>query len=166
MTRSLALAGAAALATTALLAAPAEAQQRTTTRVGVLQCDVAPAVGLVLGSRRELSCVFRPDRGGRREAYAGAFTRVGLDVGITGRGVLAWTVFAPTRRLSPYQLAGSYTGASAQATLAVGLGANVLVGGSRDTVALQPLSVQAQTGANLALGVGNLTLQRTQFRRR
>ncbi len=119
MTRTLALAGAAALAATALLAAPAEAQQRTT-RVGVLQCEVAPAVGLILGSRREMTCLFRPDRG-RREAYAGAFTRVGLDVGITGRGVLAWTVFAPTRRLSPYQLAGSYTGASAQATLAVGL---------------------------------------------
>lgn len=164
MTRTLALAGAAAFATTAMMAAPAEAQQRTT-RVGVLQCEVAPAVGLILGSRREMTCLFRPDRG-RREAYAGAFTRVGLDIGITGRGVLAWTVFAPTRRLSPYQLAGSYTGASAQATLAVGLGANVLVGGSRDTVALQPLSVQAQTGANLALGVGNLTLQRAEMRRR
>lgn len=165
MTRTLALAGAAALAATGLLAAPAEAQQRST-RVGVLQCDVAPAVGLILGSRREMTCLFRPDRGGRREAYAGTFTRVGLDVGITGRGVLAWTVFAPTRRLSPDQLAGSYTGASAQVTLAVGLGANALVGGSRDTVALQPLSVQAQMGANLALGVGNLTLQRAEMRRR
>lgn len=98
------------------------------------------------------------------EGYVGTFSRVGLDVGITGSGVLAWAVFAPTRWLSPYQLAGSYSGASTQATFAVGLGANALVGGSGDTVALQPLSVQAQTGLNLALGIGALTLRRAPLR--
>lgn len=161
--RHLALAATAFLAAGLSLPQPAEAQQRRV-RVGVLTCNVAPAVGFIVGSQRQMSCVFRPDRSGRREGYAGSFTRVGLDVGITGRGVLAWTVFAPTRRLSPYQLAGNYAGASAQATLALGLGANALVGGSRDTVALQPLSVQAQTGLNLALGVGNLRLERARLR--
>ena len=155
----------AAAVLTAGLALPgsAEAQQRRV-RVGVLACDVAPAVGFIVGSQRQMSCVFRPDGRGRREGYAGTFSRVGLDVGVTGRGALAWTVFASTRRLSPSQLAGNYAGGSAQATLALGLGANVLVGGSRDTVALQPLSVQAQTGLNLALGIGNLTLRRASLR--
>jgi hypothetical protein len=155
---SLALAAAAALA----MVAPAGAQGRT--KVGVLTCNVAPGIGFVVASQRDMTCVFRPDRRRGREAYVGRITRVGLDVGVTGRGVLAWTVFAPTRSLSPYQLAGNYGGASGQATLGVGLGANVLVGGSRDTVALQPLSVQAQTGLNLALGVGNLTLTRARLR--
>jgi len=163
MTRGLALAGATLLAAGLVLPTAAEAQPRPT-RVGVLNCNVAPAVGFLVGSRRELSCVFRPERRGRPEGYVGTFSRVGLDVGITGSGVLAWAVFAPTRRMSPYQLAGSYSGASTQATFAVGLGANALVGGSGDTVALQPLSVQAQTGLNLALGIGNLTLRRAPMR--
>ncbi len=161
--KTLALAAGTLLAAGLVVPQTAEAQQRRV-RVGVLTCNVAPAVGLIVGSQRQMSCVFRPDRRGRREGYLGTFSRVGLDVGITGRGVLAWTVFAPTRRLSPSQLAGNYSGASAQASLAVGLGANALVGGSRDTVALQPLSVQAQTGVNLALGVGNLNLRRAPLR--
>jgi len=160
--KTLALAAGTLLAAGLVVPQTAEAQQRV--RVGVLTCNVAPAVGLIVGSQRQMSCVFRPDRRGRPEGYLGTFSRVGLDVGITGRGVLAWTVFAPTRRLSPSQLAGNYSGASAQASLAVGLGANALVGGSRDTVALQPLSVQAQTGVNLALGVGNLNLRRAPLR--
>ncbi len=56
-------------------------------------------------------------------------------------------------------LAGTYAGATAEATIAVGLGANVLVGGSNRTVALQPLSVTGQTGLNLAAGVASLTLR-------
>lgn len=161
---SLPTAALAAAALTAVLALPSPAEAQSRVRVGVLTCNVAPGVGWVVASQREMSCVFRPDRRGRREGYVGRITRVGLDVGVTGRGVLAWTVFAPTRTLSPSQLAGNYAGASAQATLGVGLGANALVGGSRDTVALQPLSVQAQTGLNLALGVGNLTLRRARLR--
>jgi hypothetical protein len=160
---SLALAGPALLAGGLALPSTAEAQQRPV-RVGVLTCNVAPAAGFIVGSRREMSCLFRPDGRGRREGYAGTFNRVGLDIGVTGRGVLAWSVFAPTRRLAPAQLAGNYSGASAQATFAVGLGANALVGGSQDTVALQPLSVQAQTGLNLALGIGTLSLRRASLR--
>ncbi|QCI66526.1 DUF992 domain-containing protein [Phreatobacter stygius] len=142
------------------LALPASAQERI--RVGVLSCDVSAGIGLIVTSQRGVACQFRPDRGGRREVYVGRIGRYGLDLGVTGRGVLAWTVFAPTRRLSPYQLAGTYAGAGAQATLGVGVGANALVGGSRDTVALQPFSVQAQTGLNLALGGASLQLARAR----
>ena len=92
--KTLTLAGAAILAAGLALPSTAEAQQRRV-RVGVLTCNVAPAVGFIVGSHRQMSCIFRPDRGGRREGYLGTFRRVGLDVGVTGRGVLAWTVFAP-----------------------------------------------------------------------
>ncbi|WP_439575820.1 DUF992 domain-containing protein [Phreatobacter sp.] len=161
---ALALAGAALLGGLFALPTAADAQNRV--RAGVLTCEVAPGVGLVIASQRELACVFRPERRrGVREAYAGRISRIGLDVGVTGRGVLAWTVFAATPRIARWQLAGDYAGAGAQATLGVGLGANVLVGGSRRSVALQPLSVQAQTGLNLAVGVSSLTLRPARARR-
>lgn len=161
----LAIAGAAALGAMIALPPPAEAQSRV--RVGVLTCNVAPGIGFIIASQRDMTCTFQPERRrrGGREAYVGRITRVGLDVGVTGRGVLAWTVFAATPRLTRWQLAGEYAGASAQATLGVGLGANALVGGSQNTVALQPLSVQAQTGLNLAVGVGALRLMPARVRR-
>ena len=43
-------------------------------------------------------------------------------------------------------------------TIAAGLGANVLVGGSGATLALQPLSVQGQLGLDIAAGIGSLDL--------
>jgi hypothetical protein len=151
-----------ALAVAPLAATPAEAQTRT--RVGVLACDVSAGIGLIVGSQRDVACTFAPVAGGRRETYVGRITRFGLDVGVTGGGELIWTVFAPTDAFSPSQLAGTYAGAGAEATVAVGLGANVLVGGSQDTVALQPVSVQSQTGLNLAVGVTGITLARAVSR--
>ena len=105
-----------------------------------------------------MSCVFAPDRPGPQETYTGSITRFGLDVGITGGGVMAWAVFAGTSA-GPGFLAGDYVGASADASIAAGLGANVLVGGSGRTVALQPVSVSGQVGLNLALGVADLHLR-------
>jgi hypothetical protein len=71
---------------------------------------------------------------------------------------MVWAVFAPTtRRIGA--LAGNYAGASAEATVGAGLGANVLLGGSDRTIALQPLSVQGQAGLNVAAGVTELILR-------
>lgn len=133
------------------------ASARSGVRVGTLTCNVEGGVGLVLGSRRNMSCTFRPTSG-RREAYTGRITRVGIDIGVTRRAKMTWVVFAPGK-LKPGSLAGNYGGASAQATVGVGLGANVLVGGFKKSVALQPLSVQGQTGLNLAAGVAGLRLR-------
>ena len=74
---------------------------------------------------------------------------------------MSWLVLAPTEA-EPYEggLDGSYQGVSAEATVGVGLGANVMVGGSEDTLALQPISVNTQNGLNFAIGVGEITLQR------
>ena len=68
-------------------------------------------------------------------------------------------MYAPSAGLKRHALAGNYVGGSANASLVVGAGANALVGGSNRSVALQPLSVEGRVGANLALGVANLTLQ-------
>ena len=150
------LLGAAAIAAVALtIQTPAEAQNRT--RVGVLDCDVSGGIGLIVGSRKAMNCTFSPSGQGRREVYTGSIGKFGLDVGATAGGRMVWAVYAATSG-GPAALAGTYAGASAEASAGAGLGANVLVGGSNRTIALQPLSVQGQTGVNLAVGVTGLTL--------
>lgn len=157
MTRS-ALAAIAALATVVAFPLAAEAQAPGRVKVGTLACEMSGGVGLVVTSRKELLCHFRPSvRGWHGESYVGSITRVGLDLGATAGGSLLWGVWAPTTA-SRYALAGRYGGASAEATVVAGLGANVLVGGSNRTVALQPLSVQGQTGLSVAAGVAGLEL--------
>jgi Protein of unknown function (DUF992) len=138
----------------AIASGPSAAQQ---SRAGLLTCDVSAGIGLILGSRKDVSCTFTPERQGRREDYDGSITKFGLDLGITGGGVMVWVVFTDTVA-GPGFLAGSYVGASGEASVGAGLGANVLVGGSSRTVALQPVSVSGQIGLNLALGVAALQL--------
>src|SRR5262249_24565419 len=107
---------------------------------------------------QELSCVFRAIRSDRQYVYDGRIRRVGLDIGITTASVLSWAVFARNSRVGPGTLRGSYVGASGNVAFGPGLGANVLIGGSRRTIALQPLSVERSIGINFAAGVTNLTL--------
>jgi hypothetical protein len=136
-------------------AGPGAAQQ---VRAGLLTCDVSAGIGLIIGSQKDVSCAFAPDQpGGRREDYDGSITKFGLDLGITGGGVMVWVVFTDTVA-GPGFLAGDYVGASGEASVGAGVGANVLIGGSRRTVALQPISVGGQIGLNLALGVSSLHL--------
>jgi hypothetical protein len=126
-------------------------------QVGVLRCDVSGGIGLIVTSSREMTCRFKPRRG-RSEVYSGVVQRFGLDIGATTRGVMSWAVFAPSNTRRSGALAGEYVGASAEATVGAGIGANVLVGGFENSLSLQPVSVQAQTGLNFATGVARLTL--------
>jgi hypothetical protein len=151
------LAAGCALALT-LGSAPASAQEPGRARVGTLTCNIAPSVGMIVGGQKQLSCIFTPARGRGREAYEGRINTLGLDIGATSGGQLAWAVLAPTT-LRRGALAGSYGGATAGGTVGVGLGANFLVGGSDRTVTLQPLSVQAERGLNVAAGISNLELR-------
>jgi len=148
---------AAAIAATAsmMAASPLEAQGRV--QVGSLACSISSGVGLVVGSQRNVNCAFKYSANEPEEAYTGVLTRIGLDIGITTGGAIIWAVFAGTNRYAG-MLTGTYVGASAEASIAAGLGANVLVGGSNNTVALQPLSVQGQLGLNVAAGIGSLEL--------
>jgi hypothetical protein len=143
------------VAATALGLAVGEADARV--KVGVLECRVAPGVGLIVGSSKALNCNFTPT-GRKAERYTGRITKIGLDVGFTKGGVIVWGVFAPTAGYTRHALAGHYGGASAQATLVAGLGANVLVGGGGKSFALQPFSVSGQTGVSLAVGIAGLDL--------
>ena len=127
-------------------------------RAGRLVCASSPRVGLVLGSAQELRCVFAASRPPRQYVYDGRIRRVGLDLGVTSAGSLSWAVFARNSRVGPGTLRGSYVGASGSVALGPGLGANVLVGGSRRSIMLQPLSIERSIGLNLAAGVTNLTL--------
>ncbi|GAB4070223.1 DUF992 domain-containing protein [Ancylobacter sonchi] len=141
-----------------VLATPASAQQINRVQVGTLECTGSKSVSFIIGSKRTLDCRFVTRRGARY-AYEGTIRRWGLDVGVTGRNALVWGVFAPTTRIDSSDLAGRYTGVSGSVALGVGVGGNALLGGSKNTVALQPFSVEGQTGVNLAVGVGDLTLR-------
>ena len=136
------------------LGTPAQAQG---VRVGVLTCNVSSGFGFIFGSSRDLRCTFSPSAG-PPEHYAGSVTKFGVDIGYVQGGVLIWTVLAPTTSPPPGALNGTFIGATASATAGVGVGANVLLGGSGNTISLQPLSIQGQTGLNIAAGVASLTL--------
>ncbi len=158
---------AAAFATTALLASPILAQDMDDetvdhTEVGALTCDVGDGTGFIFGSTRTLTCTFNPVQEGLAdEVYTGDIKRYGIDIGKTQNGQMSWLVLAPTEsEYSEGGLNGDYQGVSAEATLGVGLGANAMTGGSENTLALQPISVNTQTGVNFAIGVGEITLQR------
>jgi Protein of unknown function (DUF992) len=150
--------GIAAAAVALMLVLPAQAQGPARTKVGTLTCDIAGGIGMIIASQKEIQCLYTPAEPGPREVYVGVIRKFGLDIGATSRGQLVWSVFAPTTARHA-ALAGSYVGASAEATLGAGLGANALVGGSNRTIALQPLSLQGQAGLNVAAGVTDLELR-------
>ncbi len=132
--------------------------QAERTKAGTLTCDISGGIGLIITSHKDVTCMFTPSQPGPREVYVGGINKFGLDLGATAGGEMVWSVFAPTTRRFG-ALAGNYTGATAEATVGAGLGANVLVGGSDRTVALQPVSVQGQAGLNVAAGVAELVLR-------
>jgi hypothetical protein len=148
---------AAALALAVASIGPAAAQPMRV-KSGVLDCDVSSGIGLIIGSQKSLQCAFTPDQPGPRELYVGVITKYGLDIGATSGGRMVWSVYSETNA-GRGALAGDYSGVTGEATIAVGLGANVLVGGSNRTVALQPVSVTGQSGLNLAVGVADLQLR-------
>jgi len=154
----------ALLATAATLLTLGSASAQDQTEIGLLECVVEANVGQILSSSREVGCTFLPaDESRAPEAYVGVINRYGLDIGVTDEAIMQWLVLAPTTdTFIPGGLAGDYVGASAEATAGIGAGANLLVGGSQETVALQPLSVQAQTGFNIALGVSEFQLRSAQ----
>lgn len=138
------------------LAAGSAAQAGTGVKVGLLTCDVHGGIGYIIGSSKGVKCKFKSS-GGRTEYYEGRIGKLGVDVGFTGQSVMGWAVFAPGKTKAG-ALKGSYTGASAEATVIGGLGANVLIGGFHKTINLQPVSLQAQTGLNVAAGIASLDL--------
>jgi len=146
------------LAATTLVTFSASAQAQQPVQLGVLNCRGGASVGFIVGSVTNLGCVLtgtgRPD-----QPYVATVRKVGIDLGITEQTALSWAVFAPVNYSGQGDLSGNYAGAQGSASFGVGLGANVLVGGSANSIALQPLSLQGSTGLNVAAGLESLELR-------
>lgn len=141
------------------ISAGATSAQGEAFRVGRLSCIGSSRLGQILGSTQSLRCVFHRSGSSQRYIYEGRIRRMGLDVGVIQAGTLSWAVFARNSpRIRSGTLTGSYVGASASVALGPGFGANVLIGGSRRSIVLQPLSVERAIGLHVAAGVTNLTL--------
>lgn len=133
---------------------PARAQGGV--QVGTLTCNVAGGWGFIIGSSRDLACTFSSPT--RLEYYRGTISKFGVDIGYTRGGVLIWTVFSPTAYLRSGDLAGTYGGGTASATIGLGVGANGLIGGNANHIVLQPLSIETNRGLNVAAGIAAMAL--------
>ncbi len=143
---------------------PSAAQAGATITAGTLRCDVDGGIGFVFGSSRDLECSFIPAGSKTMEKYSGTIDNYGVDIGYTAHSVILWGVVSANKELSSGELAGTYNGISADATLGLGAGVKVLALGGDEKgktpkVALQPLSVQGNKGLNVAAGISRLTLQ-------
>lgn len=138
--------------------ATANAQQPQGVRIGVLECRGGQNVGMVITSATTLECFFT-SQGRRPEPYLAHVSRIGVDLGVTENTTLAWAVHAPTRQVGRGDLAGNYGGVGGNVSFGFGGGGNLMWGGSQNSFALQPLSLQGQTGLNVAGGVVGLTLE-------
>jgi hypothetical protein len=154
---TISIAVAAAVLTASLGAVEAQ-QPMPSVRAGVLECRGGASVGFIVGSVTNLGCVLRVE-GMPEDRYVATIRKIGVDIGITEETALGWAVYAPVARLGPGDLAGTYAGAQGSASVGVGLGGNVLVGGSDNSIALQPLSLQGQVGLNVAAGLESLELR-------
>ena len=154
--RSLAMAAAVVAVGSLALGTPAPAQQAGVA-LGTLSCNVSSGWGFIFGSSRDLRCSYSP-RPGVTEHYAGTIQKFGVDIGYLSNAVMVWSVIAPTSDLAPSALQGQYIGATGSASVGVGAGANVLVGGFQKSVTLQPVSIEGNEGLNVAGGIGAISL--------
>lgn len=154
----------AAAALSAAVAQPAFAEEKTApegkVEAGVLRCDIAGGVGLIIGSSKGVKCTFE-GTGGKTETYTGRIAKLGIDVGVTGEQKMVWRVFGPKGGDAASSMGGKYVGVSAGAAAGVAVGANALIGGSDKNFVLQPLSLQTGTGVNVAVGVASMRLEAT-----
>jgi len=149
----------AACAFVTMLAIPAEAQSPNWIQAGMLTCQVNPSIGFIIAGHQSMECRFVQNAPVPPQIYEGALNMIGLNVGISAGGVLGWAVYAPTAGTPAGALAGEYVGASGDIGLGLGVGANVLVGGSGRTIALQPVSLEGSVSINVALGASALHLR-------
>ncbi|MGB7335571.1 MAG: DUF992 domain-containing protein [Salaquimonas sp.] len=129
-------------------------------KIGTLECFIARGEGMLVGSRKDVSCTLISNEGEPLENYIGELSKVGLDVGFTKENVLKWSVYVPEfQSYNPGELSGTFKGLSASASFAYGLGASVLIGGVKENFALQPLKISRQKGVNIAIGITQMELR-------
>jgi hypothetical protein len=158
MRRSSILAGVAATLLAASFTAAHAQAPLNRVQVGVLECRGGASIGFIVGSITHLGCVLRV-AGMPEDRYIATIQKVGIDIGITEETSLAWGVYAPVAKLGIGDLSGNYVGAQGSAAVGVGVGGNVLIGGSNNSIALQPLSLQGSVGLDVAAGLESLELR-------
>ena len=141
------------------VASRTESHAQSWTQSGMLKCKLNPSIGFVIFGHQSMECRFVPAAPVPPQIYEGALNTVGIDIGIVGTGGLAWAVLAPTQGVPAGALAGTYVGASGDVALGAGVGANVLIGGSNRSFALQPLSVEGSVAVDVTLGLSALQLR-------
>jgi hypothetical protein len=128
-------------------------------RIGTLQCRLLGNGLSVLVENQQIDCNYSDDAEGATPAhYTGTLTKVGPNISINGQGELAWGVIAATGQVGPGALAGNYMGPGVSAKIGVGGGGAILVGGSNNTISLQPFNIEAGSGLGWNAGVESLTL--------
>jgi len=145
--------------TMALMTVASRAGADDGVKIGILTCNVSSGWGFIVGSSKNVNCMFAPaDKHEKHERYVGKISKFGADIGYSSAGVMVWAVFAPTTATKRGALAGQYAGATAGAAVGVGANAHALVGGLNKSITLQPVSIEGETGLNVAAGVESLTL--------
>jgi hypothetical protein len=161
MRRTIGLAGTALLAL--IVSSPLAFAQSSKpgVEIGKLTCNVEGESNFIIGGSNTLACTYQPANGGPTAFYSGESHEFGLDIGTQRDATLVWGVLAPAADTDPGALAGKYAGVTAGASLGAGLKANALIGGLDKSIALNPLSIESQTGTNLTIGVTSLVLKYT-----
>ena len=139
------------------LSMPASAADNTI-EVGTLLCEITDQKNIVVYSNETLACTFNP-ASGANEKYSGTITSYGIDLEIKLGQKLIWTVFSATKENLKGALAGKYVGASASAAFGAAVGAKVLVGGSKKSITLQPLSLAGGAGFGAGVGIQEFVLK-------
>ncbi|MEM7404064.1 MAG: DUF992 domain-containing protein [Pseudomonadota bacterium] len=134
------------------------------TRLGILTCNSIPGtrVNLIIRSTTDVHCQFK-NADGKVEHYIGE-TGIAFGADLTfakEQETFAFTVIsASALEMGKHLLAGRYVGGKASASVGLGVGAAVLVGGDRDNFTLQPLALEGNTGVGLAAGLGFLYIEK------
>ncbi|MEM0906225.1 MAG: DUF992 domain-containing protein [Pseudomonadota bacterium] len=149
---------AAALVVGVGVAASSAPASAASVRIGTLTCTLTGDSNKVIYSTQSFDCDFAPTSG-PRENYEGQIRQIGVNLEFTNTLTLVWAVLAPANPSAAGVLAGTYVGAAASASVGIGVGGKVLVGGSDKSISLQPVSVSGSTGGGADIGVERFTLE-------
>ena len=135
------------------------ATEKGGTQVGVLTCSMTGIDNVVVYTKEEFDCEYKPNHGDAQH-YKGVIKEIGVNLSITKDNTMVWGVIAPVRELdSPDALKGTYVGGTGQVEIGGGVAANILIGGSGNTISLQPFSVNGMTGIGAALDISAFELK-------
>ena len=131
-------------------------------KVGVLNCEAVEGsrVNLLVRSTVDVVCTFEGESGTQYSYRGETGIALGLDLSFRKNESFAFTVISSSKGVPAKEaLAGKYVGASASATVGVGLGAAALVGGSAKSFGLNPLAIEANEGFGISGGIGFLYIE-------